>query len=48
MMAVPAVILSTVVGALNGYVLTKWRFRGDTLIFGLLLFSCFIPFPDRA
>ena len=29
MMAVPAVILSTVVGALNGYVLTKWRFRGD-------------------
>jgi glucose/mannose transport system permease protein len=44
MMAVPAVLLSTVVGALNGYVLTKWRFRGDTLIFGLLLFSCFIPF----
>lgn len=44
MMAVPAVALSTMVGALNGYVLTKWRFRGDTLIFGLLLFSCFIPF----
>lgn len=43
-MAVPAVILSTVFGALNGYVLTKWRFRGDTIIFGLLLFSCFIPF----
>jgi glucose/mannose transport system permease protein len=39
-----AVILSTVVGALNGYVLTKWRFRGDTIIFGMLLFSCFIPF----
>ena len=44
MMAFPAVILSTMVGALNGYVLTKWRFRGDTIIFGLLLFSCFIPF----
>lgn len=43
-MVVPAVAISTVLGALNGYVLTKWRFRGDTLIFGLLLFACFIPF----
>lgn len=43
-MVVPAVALSTVMGALNGYVLTKWRFRGDTILFGLLLFACFIPF----
>jgi glucose/mannose transport system permease protein len=43
-MVVPAVAISTVLGALNGYVLTKWRFRGDTIVFGLLLFSCFIPF----
>ncbi|MDB4112231.1 carbohydrate ABC transporter permease, partial [Yoonia sp.] len=43
-MVVPAVAISTVLGALNGYVLTKWRFRGDTIIFGLLLFGCFIPF----
>ncbi|MEM9013288.1 MAG: carbohydrate ABC transporter permease [Pseudomonadota bacterium] len=43
-MVVPAVILSTLLGALNGYVLTKWRFRGDTIVFGLLLFGCFIPF----
>lgn len=43
-MVVPAVALSTLVGALNGYVLTKWRFRGDTLLFGLMLFACFIPF----
>ena len=35
MMAVPAVLLSTVVGALNGYVLTKWQFRGSTLVFGV-------------
>jgi glucose/mannose transport system permease protein len=41
---VPAVAISTFVGALNGYVLTKWRFRGDTWVFGLMLFSCFIPF----
>ncbi|MBV7397162.1 carbohydrate ABC transporter permease [Mameliella sediminis] len=44
LMVVPAVAISTVLGALNGYILTKWRFRGDTLIFGLMLFSCFIPF----
>ena len=43
-MVVPAVAISTIMGALNGYVLTKWRFRGDTILFGLLLFSCFIPF----
>ncbi len=44
LMVVPAVAISTVVGALNGYVLTKWRFPGDTWVFGLMLFSCFIPF----
>jgi glucose/mannose transport system permease protein len=44
LMVVPAVTISTIVGALNGYVLTKWRFRGDTWVFGLMLFSCFIPF----
>ena len=44
LMAVPAVAISTILGALNGYVLTKWRFRGDTILFGLMLFACFIPF----
>ncbi len=43
-MVVPAVAISTVLGALNGYILTKWRFRGDTILFGLMLFACFIPF----
>lgn len=44
LMVVPAVAIATMLGALNGYVLTKWRFRGATLVFGLLLFGCFIPF----
>lgn len=43
-MVVPAVAISSFIGAINGYVLTKWRFKGDTIIFGLMLFSCFIPF----
>ena len=41
---IPAVLLSTIAGALNGYVLTKWKFRGANLVFGMLLLSCFIPF----
>ena len=41
---VPAVLISTVIGALNGYVLAKWRFRGSDWLFGALLFGCFIPF----
>ncbi|MCY4307302.1 MAG: carbohydrate ABC transporter permease [Rhodobacteraceae bacterium] len=44
LMVVPAVAISTMLGALNGYVLTKWRFKGDTLLFGFMLFACFIPF----
>jgi glucose/mannose transport system permease protein len=44
LMVVPAVAISTLLGALNGYVLTKWKFRGDGIVFGLLLFACFIPF----
>jgi glucose/mannose transport system permease protein len=44
LMVVPAVAISTVIGALNGYVLTKWRFPGADVFFGLLLLSCFIPF----
>ncbi len=42
--AVPAVLISTILGALNGYVLTKWRFRGADIVFALMLFGCFIPF----
>ncbi|MGE0003989.1 MAG: carbohydrate ABC transporter permease [Parvibaculaceae bacterium] len=44
LMVVPAVAISTLLGALNGYVLTKWRFPGDNLVFTLMLLSCFIPF----
>jgi len=39
-----AVLLSVSFGAVNGYILAKWRFRYDNIIFGLMLFGCFIPF----
>lgn len=43
-LVVPAVVISTLIGAVNGYVLTKWRFRGSNLFFGLLLIGTMIPF----
>ncbi len=44
LMVFPAVFISTVLGALNGYVLSFWRFKGSNLFFALLLFGCFLPF----
>ncbi len=41
---VPAVLISTGFGAINGYILTQWRFRGSELFFGLLLVGTFVPF----
>jgi glucose/mannose transport system permease protein len=43
-MVIPAVFLSTLMGSLSGFVLSKWQFKGDKLLFGLILFGCFIPF----
>lgn len=43
-MAVPAVLISTGWGAVNGYVLSMWKFRGSELLFGFLLFGVFMPF----
>ena len=33
-------------GSLNGYVLSKWKFRGSDLIFTLMLFGMFIPYQS--
>jgi glucose/mannose transport system permease protein len=43
-MAIPAVLISTTWGALNGYVLSLWKFKGSELLFGFLLFGVFMPF----
>jgi glucose/mannose transport system permease protein len=44
MMAVPAVLISTAWGAINGYVLSMWKFKGSDLLFGFILFGVFMPF----
>lgn len=43
-MVVPAVLISTLIGAVNGYVFSKWRFKGSEVFFTFLLLGCFIPF----
>ncbi len=43
-MVVPAVLISSLLGAFNGYVLAKWKFRGSDTFFAMLLVGCFIPF----
>jgi glucose/mannose transport system permease protein len=42
--AVPAALISSMVGSINGYVLAKWRFRGSETLFTLILFGMFIPY----
>jgi glucose/mannose transport system permease protein len=43
LLVVPAVAVSTAIGALNGYVLSKWRFPGSDTMFAFLLFGVFMP-----
>ena len=43
LMVVPAVVVSTLLGSLNGYVLSKWKFRGSETLFACMLFGVFMP-----
>jgi glucose/mannose transport system permease protein len=45
-LTVPATIISSMLGSLNGYVLSKWKFRGSNVIFPLMLFGMFIPYQS--
>jgi glucose/mannose transport system permease protein len=42
-MVVPATIISTAIGSVNGYVLSKWRFTGSEILFGLITLGVFMP-----
>ena len=44
LIVIPTVTISTALGAVNGYVLTKWKFPGSNLFFGMLLIGTMIPF----
>jgi glucose/mannose transport system permease protein len=43
-LAIPATLISIVLGSLNGFVLSKWRFPGADIVFTFFLFGMFIPY----
>ncbi len=45
-LTIPAAIISSFWGSINGYVLAKWRFRGSEPLFMFLLFGMFIPYQS--
>jgi len=45
-LVVPATIISALMGSLNGYVLSKWKFPGSNILFMLILFGMFIPYQS--
>jgi len=45
-LTVPATLISAMLGSINGYVLSKWKFRGSDVLFPLLLFGMFIPYQS--
>jgi glucose/mannose transport system permease protein len=42
-LTLPATILSTMLGALAGYSISLWRFRGDQFVFGIVTLGIFLP-----
>ena len=42
-LTIPATIISTLLGALAGYSISLWRFRGDQLVFGIVTLGIFLP-----
>jgi glucose/mannose transport system permease protein len=42
-MTIPATIISTLLGLMNGYILSKWRFRGSEVLFTCMTFGVFMP-----
>jgi glucose/mannose transport system permease protein len=43
-LVIPATVISTILGSLNGFVLAKWRFPGADAVFTFFLFGMFIPY----
>jgi glucose/mannose transport system permease protein len=44
LIAIPGAAISSMLGAMNGFVLSRWRFPGANLVFTLMLFGMFIPY----
>lgn len=45
-MVIPAAVISSFLGSINGYILSKWKFKGADIIFPAILFGMFIPYQS--
>jgi glucose/mannose transport system permease protein len=45
-LVIPATLISALLGSLNGYVLSHWKFKGADTLFTLILFGMFIPYQS--
>ncbi|MCC6158166.1 MAG: carbohydrate ABC transporter permease [Deltaproteobacteria bacterium] len=45
-LTIPGTILSSLIGSINGYCLSKWKFRGSNTLFTIVLFGMFIPYQS--
>ena len=45
-LTIPAALLSAFIGSINGYIFSKWKFKGSDIIFAMLLFGMFIPYQS--
>jgi len=45
-MVIPEALLSALLGSFNGYLLSKWKFRGSNIVFTFILFGMFIPYQS--
>jgi glucose/mannose transport system permease protein len=43
-LAIPVSIMSSLLGSMNGFVLSRWRFPYANVVFAFLLFGMFIPY----
>ena len=43
-LVIPATLISIMLGSMNGFVLSKWRFPGADFVFTFFLFGMFIPY----
>jgi glucose/mannose transport system permease protein len=44
LITLPATIISSFIGSINGYIFAKWKFRGSDTIFILFLVGMFLPY----
>jgi glucose/mannose transport system permease protein len=45
-LVVPSTLISSLLGSMNGYILSKWKFKGSDILFQLMLFGMFIPYQS--